>query len=84
MVFSFDSVTFSWTFKSLYHRVTKILALGFKSCLAMISLRSVNFSALSFLASLLYILKTCFLYYEIPVEIFRSFLRYLRSFVNVS
>lgn len=70
MVTSSDSVTFSSSFKSLNHLSDKdrgTLALGFKSCLAMISLRSVNFSALSFLASLPYMLENCFLYYEIPL-----------------
>lgn len=82
MVISFDSVTFSSSFKSLNHLSDKdrgTMAPGFKSCLAMISLRSVNFSALLFLASLPYILENCCLYYEIELQIFRSFLRYLHK-----
>lgn len=82
MVISFDSVTFSSSFKSLNPLSDKdrgTMAPGFKSCLAMISLRSVNFSALLFLASLPYILENCCLYYEIELQIFRSFLRYLHK-----
>lgn len=64
MVSSFDSVSFSSYFKSIISHLRDeeagTLTLGFQCYLAMISLRAVNFSSLSFLGFSSDIVENCF------------------------